>query len=117
MVILSLSIIILTLSILNDTHVKVYYTKYGGNIHLVDEYDIKLSLWTVLLIIFLGIVPGLNIFLFNLFLITYVIHVIWNPINRWGDYTYKFSLKKEDYITWFISKIANFIKKVLTIKL
>lgn len=117
MLIISLLIIILTLSIIKDTHVKVYYTKYSNEVHLVEEYDIKLPLWVAILIILFGMVPGLNIALFILFITTYSVHVLWSPTDRKFEYTHKFILRNRNCITRFISRIFIFIKKILTIEI
>lgn len=53
--------IIVTVLILKDTHVTVYWTGYSSNYANIDEeYDIKVPIWAVLLIIVSGICPCLE---------------------------------------------------------
>lgn len=99
-------IIILTLSILKDTHVKVYYTNYGPK--LKEEYDVVIQLWMVLIIVALGLLPIANIILFDAFIIYYVIHAGWDP-NKCDGYTHVFSLKGKNAITRCLLVIKNLL--------
>lgn len=68
--IIAILIIILTLSILKDTHVEVYY-RYCGPAKLQEEYDVIVPLWMALIITVLGLLPIANIILFAVFIIYY----------------------------------------------
>lgn len=97
--------IIVTVLILKDTHVTVYWTGYSSNYANIDEeYDIKVPIWAVLLIIVLGFVPVLNIVLYMVGYIYYAIHALWNP-NRNGGYTHKYTLRGRNVLTKIIKKI------------
>lgn len=56
------------MSILKDTHVKVYYKCYSTT-KLQEEYDITIPLWIALIIVVLGLLPMTNIILFAVFII------------------------------------------------
>ena len=71
--IIAILIIILTLSILKDTHVEVYHGYYGSA-KLQEEYDVIVPLWIALIVVVLGLLPGTNIILFAVFIIYYAIN-------------------------------------------
>lgn len=97
--------IIVTVLILKDTHVTVYWAGYSSNYANIDEeYDIKVPIWAVLLIIVLGFVPVLNIVLYMVGYIYYAIHALWNP-NRNDGYTHKYTLRGRNVLTKIIKKI------------
>ena len=87
--IIAMLIIILTLGILKDTHVEVYY-RCCGPAKLQKEYDVIVPLWMALIIVVLGLLPIANIILFAAFIIYYPIHAGWNP-NECQDYTHVIS--------------------------
>jgi len=99
--IIAILIIILTLSILKDTHVKVYYRCYGFA-KLQEEYDAAISLWMALIIVVLG--------LFVVFIIHYAIHAGWDP-NECEDYTHVFSLRGDNIVTKGLLKVKNLLCK------
>ena len=105
--IIAILIIILTLGILKDTHVKVYY-RYCSSAKLQREYDVVMPVWVALSIVILGLLPTVNIFLFTAFIIYYAIHAGWNPDNCDG-YTHVFSLKGENAITRCLLAIKNLL--------
>lgn len=107
--IIAILTIILTLSILKDTHVEVYYRNYSSA-KLQEEYDVTLPIWMVLIIVILGLLPIVNIVLFTVFIIYYVIHAGWNP-NVCDDYTHVFSLKGKNAITRYLLVIKNLLCK------
>lgn len=107
--VIAILIIILTLSILKDTYVKVYYRCYG-TAKLQEEYDIAIPLWEALIITVLGLLPIANIVLFVAFIIYYAIHAGWNP-NRCGNYTHVFSLRGDNIVTRGLLKIKNLLCK------
>lgn len=106
---IAILIIALTLSILKDTHVKVYYRNFGPA-KLQEEYDIIVPLWTALIIVVLGILPIFNIILFAVFVIYYAIHAGWNP-NECENYTHVFSLRGDNIITKGLLKVKNLLCK------
>lgn len=105
--IVALLIIILTLSILSDTHVGVYF-RYWGPARLHEEYDIVIPTWMIFIIAILGLLPIINIVLFTIFIVYYIIHVIHNP-NNYDGYTYVFSLKGKNAITRCLLVIKNLL--------
>lgn len=109
--IIAILIIILTLSILKDTHVKVYYN-YNGytRAELKREYDVIVPLWVALIIVVLGLLPIANIALFVAFIIYYVIHAGWNP-DRCDNYTHVFSLRGDNIVTRGLLKVKNLLCK------
>lgn len=107
--VIAILIIILTLSILKDTRVKVYY-RYYGPAKLQEEYDVIVPLWTALIIVILGILPTFNIILFAVFVIYYAIHAEWNP-NECDNYTHVFSLRGDNIITKGLLKVKNLLCK------
>lgn len=107
--IIAILIIILTLSILKDTHVKVYY-RYYGPAKLQEEYDVIVQLWVALIIVVLGLLPIANIILFAVFIIFYAIHARWNP-DECDNYTHVFSLRGDNIITKGLLKAKNLLCK------
>lgn len=109
MLVIAILIIILTLSILKDTHVKVYYKIYS-TARLQEEYDITIPLWIALIIVVLGLLPIANIILFAVFIIYYAIHAGWNP-NECDNFTHVFSLRGNNIITKGLLKVKNLLCK------
>ena len=107
--IIAILIIILILSILKDTHVKVYYRGYGLA-KLQEEYNVIVPLWVALIIVVLGLLPIANIVLFVAFIIYYVIHAGWNP-DRCDNYTHVFSLRGDNIVTRGLLKVKNLLCK------
>ena len=107
--IIAILIIILTLSILKDTHVEVYYRCYCSA-ELRREYDVIVPLWRALIIVVLGLLPIANIVLFVAFIIYYAIHAGWNP-NRCDSYTHVFSLRGDNIVTKGLLKVKNLLCK------
>ena len=107
--IIAILIIILTLSILKDTHVKVYYRCYS-HAELQEEYDVIVPLWVALIIVVLGLLPIANIVLFVAFIIYYAIHAGWNP-DRCNNYTHVFSLRGDNIVTKGLLKVKNLLCK------
>ena len=107
--IIAILIIILTLSILKDTHVEVYY-KYYNPAKLQEEYDVIVPLWVALIIVVLGLLPIANIVLFVAFIIYYVIHAGWNP-DMCDNYTHVFSLRGDNIVTRGLLKVKNLLCK------
>ena len=109
MLVIAILIIILTLSILKGTHVKVYYRCFGSA-ELQEEYDVIVPLWVALTITVLGLLPIANIVLFVAFIIYYAIHAGWNP-NECDNYTHVFSLRGDNIVTKGLLKVKNLLCK------
>lgn len=107
--IIAILIISLILGILKDTHVKEYYCSYNGGT-LINEFDVSLSLWHALTIIIVGLTPGINIFLFVVFIIVYLLHMLWDPEDCSG-YTHVFSIKRQNIVTKCLVAIKNLLCK------
>lgn len=107
--VIAILIIILTLSILKDTHVEVYY-RCCGSAKLQEEYDVVVPLWVALITIVLGLLPIANIVLFATFIIYYAIHAGWSP-NWCEDYTHVFSLRGDNVVTKGLLKVKNLLCK------
>lgn len=105
--IIAILIITLTLGILKDTHVKVYYG-YCSSTELKQEYDVVMPVWMALIIVILGLLPIVNIVLFTVFIIYYAIHAGWDPDDCSG-YTHVFSLKGKNAITRCLLVIKNLL--------
>lgn len=106
--IISLLIIAFTVFLIKDTHVKEY-SYYGRSV--IEEYDMELPIWVLILIILVGLIPILNFALFIIFAIFYVVHATWDPRCR-DDETLVFSLRGENWVGKGLLKI----KKILTVK-
>lgn len=102
-------LIILTLSILKDTHVKMYY-RYYGPAKLQEEYDVIVPLWMALIIVVLGLLPMVSTILFVAFIIYYAIHAWWNP-NECEGCTHVFSLRGENIVTRGLLKVKSLLCK------
>lgn len=107
--VIAILIIILTLGILKDTHVKVYYRSYGST-RLQKKYDVAIPIWMALIIIVLGLLPIANIVLFIVFIIYYAIHAGWDP-NKCEGYTHVFSLRGDNIVTKGLLKVKNLLCK------
>ena len=99
--------ILLTICILKDTHVKEYYRCYG-EAKLIDEGDVEIPIWVMLVIVLLGLIPIVNITLFLVFIICYAIHAAWNP-NECDGETHVFSLRGSNIFTRCLLRIKNLL--------
>lgn len=66
--------VIITVLILKDTHVTVYYNGYSRSVAL--DYDLKVPVWLVLVILILGFIPVLNIMLYTVGYLFYIVHAV-----------------------------------------
>ena len=108
-IIIAMLIITLTLSILKDPHVKVYYR--GIDLaRLEEEYDAPIQLWMALITIVLGLLPVVNITLFVAFIVFYEIHAGWNP-NKCDGRTHVFSLRGNNIVIRGLLKVKNLLCK------
>lgn len=100
---------IVTVLILKDTNVTVYYSEYSRSGALIEEdYDLKVPVWLVLVILILGFIPVLNIMLYTVGYLFYIVHAVWNPDKLFG-YTHKFNLRGNNFLTRIVKKIWKFL--------
>lgn len=102
--------VIITVLILKDTHVTVYYNGYSRSVTLIEEedYDLKVPVWLVLVILILGFIPVLNIMLYTVGYLFYIVHAVWNP-DKLSGYTHKFNLRGNNFLTRIVKKIWKFL--------
>lgn len=100
--------VIITVLILKDTHITVYYNGYGCSTFMESDYDFKVPVWLVLVILILGFIPVLNIMLYIVGYIFYIVHAMWNPYKLSG-YTHKFDLKGNNFLTKIVKKTWKFL--------
>lgn len=108
--------VIITVLILKDTHVTVYYNGYSRSVALIEEdydlkeedYDLKVPVWLVLVILILGFIPVLNIMLYTVGYLFYIVHAVWNP-DKLSGYTHKFNLRGNNFLTRIVKKIWKFL--------
>lgn len=73
-IIIAIIFILTTVYVLKDTHVKVYDSDYY--VELQEEYDLKLPVWALLLIVLVYLIPIVNIVSFISFLVYYIVHAV-----------------------------------------
>lgn len=102
--------VIITVLILKDTHVTVYYNGCSRSVALIEEedYDLKVPVWLVLVILILGFIPVLNIMLYTVGYLFYIVHAVWNP-DKLSGYTHKFNLRGNNFLTRIVKKIWKFL--------
>ena len=108
--IIGIILIALTICILKDTHIQEYTWDYKRRI--ADEYDLKLPVWVILVIILLGSIPGFNIAFFLAFIGYYIAHVVSDMDSVFTNNVWKPSLKGKNWVT----KAILFIKRLLCAK-
>lgn len=108
--IISITLITLTICILKDTHIQEYTWDYKRM--LMDEYDLKLPVWVILVIILLGSIPGFNIAFFLAFIGYYITHVVSDMDSVFTNNVWKPSLKGKNWVT----KVILLIKRLLCAK-
>jgi hypothetical protein len=107
-IIIAIIFILITIYILKDTHVKVYYRGYYAKLR--EEYDLKLPVWALLLIILVYLIPIVNIIAFVAFLIFYIVHAVWDPKDC-EDETHMFSLNGNNWVTKSLLAIKEILNK------
>lgn len=107
-IIIGIIFILITVYVLKDTHVKVYDSDYYNR--LQGEYDYKLPIWALLLIILVYLIPIVNIIAFVGFLIFYIVHVVWDPRECTGE-TPVFSLNGNNWIGKSLLAIKEILNK------
>lgn len=108
--IIGVILIALTICILKDTHIQEYTWDYKRR--LAEEYDLKLPVWVILVILLLGSIPGLNVMLFLAFIGYYITHVVSDADGVFTDNIWKPSLKGKNWVT----KAILLAKKLLCTK-
>jgi hypothetical protein len=108
--VIGIILITLTICILKDTHIKEYTWDFRRN--LVEEYDLKLPVWLILVILLLGSIPVINITIFLAFIGYYIAHVVSDMDSVYTGYIWKPSLKGKNWVT----KAILFIKRLLCAK-
>ena len=104
--IIGIILTIIIVDIMKDTHFKCY-----NGMKVVEEFDIRIPLWFLIIIILVEQIPFLNIILFLTFIIAHFIFSDMKP----EMYLVKYipSLKGETYV----GKIVIKIKKLLCIEI
>lgn len=110
-IIISIIFILITICVLKDTHIKVYYHYYRDDEH-ADEYDYKLPIWALLLIVLIYLIPVVNIVVFVSFSICYIIHTVGDLID-YGDKIYVLSLNGNNWVTKSLLAIKEILNKKL----
>lgn len=99
--------VIITVLILKDTHITVYYNSYSRR-EVIEDYDFKVPVWLVLVILILGFIPVLNIILYIVGYLFYIVHAVWNPDKMSGS-IHKFNLRGNNFLTRIVKKIWKFL--------
>lgn len=107
-IIIAIIFILTTVCVLKDTHVKVYNGGYYAK--LQEEYDLKLPIWALLLIILVYLIPIINITAFVAFLVFYIVHAVWDPRECDGE-TRVFSLNGNNLVTKSLLAIKEILNK------
>lgn len=107
-IIIAIIFILTTVCVLKDTHVKVYDGGYYAK--LQEEYDLKLPIWALLLIILVCLIPIVNIIAFVAFLVFYIVHAVWDPRECDGE-AHVFSLNGNNWVTKSLLAIKEILNK------
>ena len=109
--IISIIFILVTICVLKDTHIKVYYNYYYKK-ECAYEYDYKLPIWALLLIVLIYLIPVVNIVVFVSFSICYIIHTVGDLVD-YGDKIYVLSLNGNNWVTKSLLAIKEVLNKKL----
>lgn len=109
--IISIIFILVTICVLKDTHIKVYYNYYYKK-ECAYEYDYKLPIWALLLIVLIYLIPIVNIVVFISFSICYIIHTVGDLVD-YGDKIYVLSLNGNNWVTKSLLAIKEILNKKL----
>lgn len=93
---------IIIVGMLKDTHCKCY-----EGLEVKREFDIKIPLWVLIIILLIELIPSLNIVLFAAFIILYIDKSC-DKSNRFYDKCL-FSLRGETYVGQVLIMIKNFL--------
>lgn len=105
--IIGIILIALTICILKDTHIQEYTWDYKRR--LANEYDLKLPVWVILVILLLGSIPVFNIAFFLAFIGYYIAHVVSDGESIFTDNIWKPSLKGKNWVTKAILSIKRLL--------
>lgn len=109
--IIGIIFILITICVLKDTHIKVYYNYYYKK-ECAYEYDYKLPIWALLLIVLIYLIPIANIVVFVSFFICYIIYTVGDLVD-YGDKIYVFSLNGNNWVTKSLLAIKGVLNKKL----
>jgi hypothetical protein len=93
---------IIIVGILKDTHCVCY-----DGLKAEEEFDIKIPLWLLIIILLIELIPFFNIVLFIAFIIWYIVKSCGEP-DRFYDKCL-FSLRGETYVGQVLVIIKNFL--------
>lgn len=93
---------IIVVGILKDTH----YVYYRDRI-FIEESEIEIPLWILIIIFLVELAPLFNIILFIIFALWYIKMSYQKP-SYWGN-TYVFNLRGENWIGRAIIMVRNFL--------
>lgn len=93
---------------MTDTNVEKYY-RINGKMQIVETYKIGVPLWAILVIVLLGIIPGLNITLFVIFIVVYFIFSLEENWDELDNKAIVFSLDGGNIITKCLLKIKKLL--------
>lgn len=109
--IIGIIFILITICVLKDTHIKVYYNYYYKK-ECAYEYDYKLPIWALLLIVLIYLIPIVNIVVFISFSVCYIIHTVGDLVD-YGDKIYVLSLNGNNWVTKSLLAIKEILNKKL----
>lgn len=109
--IISIIFILVTICVLKDTHIKVYYNYYYKK-ECAYEYDYKLPIWALLLIVLIYLIPIVNIVVFISFSVCYIIHTVGDLVD-YGNKIYVLSLNGNNWVTKSLLAIKEVLNKKL----
>lgn len=109
--IIGIIFILITICVLKDTHIKVYYNYYYKK-ECAYEYDYKLPIWALLLIVLIYLIPIVNIVVFISFSVCYIIHTVGDLVD-YGDKIYVLSLNGNNWVTKSLLAIKGILNKKL----
>ena len=104
-IIIGIFLTIIIVGILKDTHCVCY-----DGLEVEEEFDIKIPMWVLIILLLLELIPSFNIMLFVVFIIVYIVKSCGKP-EIW-DEKCLFSLRGETYV----GKVLVIIKNFLNIK-
>ena len=104
-IIIGIFLTIIIVGILKDTHCVCYY-----GLKVEEEFDIKIPMWVLIIILLLELIPSFNIMLFIVFIIVYIVKSCGKP-DRYGERCL-FRLRGETYV----GKVLVIVKNFLNIK-
>ena len=109
--IIGIIFILITVCVLKDTHIKVYYNHYYKN-ECADEYDYKLPIWALLLIVLIYLIPVVDIVLFISCSVCYIADTVGRLVDC-GDRIDVFSLNGNNWVTKSLLAIKEILNKKL----